>query len=120
MEKDSEIAGGAGVYPTKGLKDDTCELVKMYLSKSYRGKGIGKILMQKCIEEAKQQGYKKMYLETMPELKLAIPMYEKLGFTFLKGSLGNSGHTGCGVWMIKELTRTPKVEQVSALPHTQG
>ena len=103
VEIGGKVAGGAGIYPTKGLAADTCELVKMYLSKSARGKGLGKTLLQKCSDEAKQQGYKKIYLESMPELKLAIPMYEKFGFSFLKGPKGNSGHTGCDVWMIKEL-----------------
>ena len=103
VEKDGIIAGGAGIYPTSGLEADTCELVKMYLIKQARGLGLGKILLQKCIDEAKQQGFKKMYLESMPELKLAIPMYEKFGFRFLKGPQGNSGHTGCDVWMMKKL-----------------
>jgi hypothetical protein len=40
---------------TKGLEDDTCELVKMYLSKSARDKGLGKNITAKCIDEAKQQ-----------------------------------------------------------------
>jgi putative acetyltransferase len=102
-EMDGKVAGGAGIYPTAGLEYDTCELVKMYLVPQARGTGLGKTLLQKCIDEAKQQGYKKMYLESMPELKLAIPMYEKFGFTFLNGPRGNSGHTGCDVWMMKEL-----------------
>ena len=103
VEMDGIIAGGAGIYPTPGLEDDTCELVKMYLIKPARGMGLGKTLLQKCIDEAKRKGYRKMYLESMPELKIAIPMYEKFGFTFLKGPKGNSGHTGCDVWMMKEL-----------------
>lgn len=109
-EVDGNVAGGAGIYPTPGLETDTCELVKMYLLPQARGTGLGKTLLQKCIDEAKRQGYKKMYLETMPELKLAIPMYEKFGFTFLEGPRGNSGHTGCDVWMIKELPPFPEGE----------
>jgi len=100
---DDEVIGGAGIYATEGLPADTCELVKLYLMPIARGKGLGKLLMEYCIAEAKDQGYKKMYLETMPELISAIPMYEKLGFTYLTKSMGNSGHTGCDVWMIKEL-----------------
>jgi len=99
----NEVVGGAGIYPTDGLDYGTCELVKMYLSPAVRGKGVGKFLMEKCIATAKQSGYKKIYIETMPELKLAIPMYEKLGFIFLNKPMGNSGHTGCDVWMQKEL-----------------
>jgi putative acetyltransferase len=98
-----EIIGGGGIYPTANLPEGTCELVKLYLSPKGRGKGLGKLLMEKCITAAKELGYKKIYLETMPELTIAIPMYEKLGFTYLPAAQGNSGHTGCDVWMIKEL-----------------
>ena len=97
------IVGGAGIYRTEGLDDDTCELVKMYLSSTARGNGLGKLLLQKCLNAAKEAGYKKVYLETMPELVVAVPMYEKFGFTYLTGPLGNSGHNGCDIWMIKKV-----------------
>ncbi|MBK8495889.1 MAG: GNAT family N-acetyltransferase [Chitinophagaceae bacterium] len=100
---DSKIIGGAGVYPTENLPAGTCELVKLYLSPDVRGKGIGKLLLEKCIAAARELGYSKMYLETMPELTVAIPMYEKSGFTYLQESQGCSGHTGCDIWMIKDL-----------------
>ena len=102
-EIDGEIIGGGGIYPTANLPDGTCELVKLYLSPAGRGKGIGRSLMEKCITAAKEMGYTKIYLETMPELTIAIPMYERLGFTYLPAAQGSSGHTGCDVWMIKEL-----------------
>lgn len=102
-ESEGEIIGGGGIYPTANLPDGTCELVKLYLSPKGRGKGLGKLLMEKCIMAAKELGYKKIYLETMPELTIAIPMYEKMGFTYLPAAQGNSGHTGCDVWMIKDL-----------------
>ena len=98
-----DVLGGSGIYPTANLPEGTCELVKLYLSSKARGKGLGKTLLQKCITAAKEMGYKKIYLETMPELTIAIPMYEKLGFTYLPAAQGSSGHTGCDVWMIKEL-----------------
>ena len=98
-----KIAGGCGIYPTAGLDTDTCELVKFYLSREARGKGIGRILLNKCMEAAVQLSYHKVYIETMPELKVAIPMYEKAGFKMLPGPLGNSGHSGCDIWMIKQL-----------------
>ncbi len=104
-EQDGVIVGGSGVYPTEALPPDTCELVKFYLSPAARGKGTGKELLQRCMQAARDMGYKQMYLETMPELTIAIPLYEKHGFIYLPGALGNSGHTGCDVWMIKDLTR---------------
>jgi|SRR5665647_800449 len=97
------IAGGAGFYPTEGLPPSVCELVKMYISKEYRGRGWGNMLLQKCFDEARKQGYKKMYLESMPELNNAIAMYLKNGFNHIPTSLGNSGHTGCDVWMMRDL-----------------
>ena len=98
-----EIVGGGGIYPTEGLPEDTCELVKMYLSAKARGTGLGRTLIEKCIEQAKEKGFNKIYLETMPELKQALNIYAKFGFSYLTGPLGNSGHTGCSLWMLKEL-----------------
>jgi putative acetyltransferase len=102
-EIDGEMVGGGGIYPTDGLDDDTCELVKMYLLPQARGHGLGRLLIEKCIEAAREIGYKKIYLETMPELKQAMKVYEKFGFKYLNGPMGNSGHTGCSMWMLKEL-----------------
>jgi putative acetyltransferase len=102
-ELDGEIVGGGGIYPTDGLPDDTCELVKMYLLPQARGVGLGKLLIEKCIDQAKAKGFKKIYLETMPELKQALNVYAKFGFEYLKGPMGNSGHTGCSLWMLKEI-----------------
>lgn len=102
-EVDGEIVGGAGIYPTEGLDAQTCELVKMYLLPIARGKGVGRALMNKCIDFAKSQGYEQIYLETMPELSNAIHLYEKMGFKNLDGPLGQSGHFGCGIWMLKDI-----------------
>ena len=102
-EQDGSIVGGAGVYPTPGLPDGTCELVKMYLLPQARGTGLGKFLLHRCFDKALQLGYTHMYLETMPELTRAIPMYEQEGFRYLDGPMGNSGHFGCAIQMIREL-----------------
>ena len=104
IEENGIILGGGGIYPTQNLPADTCELVKLYLSNAARGKGLGKLLLEKCFAAARQTGYEKMYLETMPELNIAVPLYEKTGFTYLQAPLGNSGHDGCDIWMIKDLS----------------
>jgi putative acetyltransferase len=102
-EENGLMLGGAGIFPTKGLPNGVVELVKMYLSPASRGKGLGRLLISKCLQAAKTMDNKKVYLETMPELKKAVSVYEKFGFEFLKGPMGNTGHFGCDVWMIKEL-----------------
>ncbi|MCZ2460865.1 MAG: GNAT family N-acetyltransferase [Chitinophagales bacterium] len=102
-EINGEIAGGAGIYPTKGLPEGTCELVKMYLKPEARGLGLGRKLIEKCIEKAKELGYKNIYIESMPELRKALSIYARFGFEYLKGPMGNSGHCGCSLWMLKKL-----------------
>lgn len=102
-EYKNEIVGGAGIFPTPGLPDGTCELVKMYLIPQVRGIGLGRLLIQKCIETAVELGFHSIYLETMPELKKALSTYEKFGFIYLDKQLGNSGHFGCDLWMLKKL-----------------
>jgi len=104
-EEENKIVGGAGIYPTTGLPPDICELVKFYIRISNRGTGLGRILMEKCLSAAREKGFKYMYLETNPQLQLALKFYEKFGFEYLKGPLGNSGHYGCKMWMLKELPR---------------
>ena len=102
-EEDGVILGGVGIYPTEGLPEDTCELVKMYLVPSARNKGLGGLLINKSLEYAKEAGYKQVYLESMPELQKALSVYEKFGFEYLTGPMGNSGHFGCSRWMLKKL-----------------
>jgi putative acetyltransferase len=97
------LLGGGGIFPTGGLSGDTCELVKMYLRPEARGLGLGRTLIEKSLKAAQEAGFKKVYLETMPELKNALVAYEKLGFKYLDGPMGDSGHFGCGLWMLKEL-----------------
>lgn len=102
-EEDGVIIGGCGVFPTEGLPEGCAELVKFYLSTSQRGKGTGRLLMEKTFESARSLGYRMLYLESLPELSRAISLYEKAGFKFVTGPMGKSGHFGCKIWMIKDL-----------------
>lgn len=102
-EENGQILGGAGIFPSTGLPQGTCELVKMYLKPEARGKGLGRTLIDKCLAFAKGFGYIQVYIETMPELRKAVSVYEKYGFEYLNGPLGNTGHFGCDVWMLKRL-----------------
>ena len=100
---DEVIVGGCGIFPTENLPQGTCELVKLYLAKEARGTGLGKQLMEISLSWAKENGYTQVYLESMPELAKAVSIYEKVGFKALDHTLGNSGHCGCDIWMLKEL-----------------
>jgi len=75
--EDGSIVGAYGLYP---LEEYTCELRKMYLHKAYRGKGLGKLLLDDALSKARQLGFKKITLETASVLKEAIALYKGYGF----------------------------------------
>lgn len=103
IEEKGKIIGGAGVSQLENSEENICELQKMYFLQEARGKGIGYQLIQKCLDKAIAFGYDKCYLETLPEMVVAQSLYKKTGFEYLSAPIGNTGHTTCPVWMIKEL-----------------
>jgi putative acetyltransferase len=61
--------------------DTTCELKRMYLQAGYRGKGIGKAIMEKSIQGARSLGYTVMKLDTIGyKMPWAVKLYESYGF----------------------------------------
>jgi putative acetyltransferase len=102
-EEDGVLLGGCGVYPTEGLPAGYAELVKLYLTAATRGRGTGKMLMEKSFEAAADLGYTHLYLESFPQLAKAVSLYKKSGFETIDHSLGNSGHFACNIWMVKSL-----------------
>ena len=112
-ESEGKIVGGAGIFPTMGLPEGTCELVKMYLQPVVRGKGLGKMLIEKALDFARQAGFANVYIETMPELGKAMKVYEKFGFKYLDQQLGNSGHFGCKIWMLLTLPSSSSRDKFS-------
>ncbi len=103
LEVDGKLVGGSGIYPTEGLPAGCCELVKLYILPEARGKGYGRLLIHECFDIARRSGYQQVYLETLPELKMAMSLYQSCGFKYLGKPLGNSGHFGCDLWMLKDL-----------------
>ncbi|NTS42032.1 GNAT family N-acetyltransferase [Flavisolibacter sp. BT320] len=105
-EQHGKVVGGGGIFPSQGLPRDTCELVKMYLLPEVRGIGLGKKIITECIRFAKETGFENIYIETMPELGQAMKTYEKFGFQYLDGPMGETGHFGCDRWMLLQLKDT--------------
>ncbi len=103
LEHDNEVIGGGGIKPLQGENEQVCELQKMYVLPKGRGKGFGRKLFERCLLAAKDLGYEQCYLESDPGMTAAIRLYEQNGFKHLKGPLGATGHTACGIWMIKPL-----------------
>ncbi len=103
VESEGKIVGGAGVAPLENETEAICELQKMYFLPETRGLGIGGQIMDKCLQIAKDFGFKKCYLETMPFMHDAQKLYKKVGFESICSPMGSTGHTSCPVWMLKEL-----------------
>lgn len=102
-EYNGKIVGGCGIYPTVDLPVNYVELVKFYLLPESRGMGIGKQLLAQIFILAKKLDYKYLYLESFPELKGAIRIYDGVGFKQIDKPLGNSGHFACNIYMLKNL-----------------
>lgn len=103
VEQANEILGGAGIAPLKNGDPKVCELQKMYFLPKARGKGLGKKMIQRCLDFAKANQFKHCYIETMPNMEAAQKLYLKTGFTFIYHAMGDTGHSSCPIWMIKSL-----------------
>ncbi len=79
LNEDNQVIGGVGAAEFDGIPD-CAEIQKLYLDDSTKGKGYGKELMKIAEAWAKKVGYKQLYLETHSNLKVAMSLYEKLGF----------------------------------------
>ena len=103
IEENSIIKGGAGISQLKDEAYEICEFQKMYFDLSIRGKGIGSLMIEKCLNFAKQNKFKVCYIETMPNMLGAQKLYLKYGFEYIYSPMGNTGHYACPIWMIKSL-----------------
>lgn len=103
VEKDGQLIGGAGISQLQNEDESVCELQKMYFLPKTRGLGLGTEMMEKCLSAAKNFGYEKCYLETMPYMEAAQKLYKKSGFCYVCAPMGNTGHVACPVWMLKDL-----------------
>ena len=100
---DDKIIGGAGIAHLEKERTTICELQKMYFLPEARGLGLGKAMMEKCLGKAREFGYEKCYLETMPYMVDAQSLYKKSGFDYIASPMGNTGHNACPVWMLRDL-----------------
>lgn len=100
VEKNGVILGCGGYAQLTGADEKTCELRKMYYLPEARGSGLGSQMMKLCLQEARNDGYARCYLETVDAMSAAQKAYEKHGFEYLDGPMGATGHNSCGKWML--------------------
>jgi putative acetyltransferase len=77
-EYDGQLAGCVALHK---WDDGICEMKRLYLRPSFRGKGLGRAIAEKIIADASSIGYQRMRLDTIePLMKDAVELYRKLGF----------------------------------------
>ena len=103
IEENDEILGCAGIAQLENYEGNVCELQKMYFLETARGKGLGTKMMKVCLNRAREYGFEKCYLETMPYMKDAQKLYLKTGFRYIDAPMGNTGHFSCPIWMLLDL-----------------
>jgi len=72
-----EIVGSAALIKEP---NDVYELAKMAVTPAWRGKGISRLLIEKCLETARSWNAKKIMLYSNSQLQTALKLYEKYGF----------------------------------------
>jgi putative acetyltransferase len=103
VEHQGRVSGCGGMGPLADGPPDVCELRKMYFRPELRGTGMGTRLLAVILDAARQSGYRRCYLETLGNMDDARRLYQKHGFEVLDRPLGNTGHSGCNSWMIRNL-----------------
>ncbi len=79
-EVDGRPAGCVGVRPLPD-SEGVCEMKRLYVTPEERGHGVGAALAMAAIKAAKEIGYRKLMLDTLPNMRMAVKLYRELGFT---------------------------------------
>ena len=69
-----------GCVALRKFAQDSCEMKRLYVRPAFRGKGVGRMLVEKLISDAHSIGYTRMVLDTLPTMREAHDLYRQMGF----------------------------------------
>ncbi|MBO9709311.1 MAG: GNAT family N-acetyltransferase [Caulobacter sp.] len=90
-----------GCVALLAMDDGGFEIAKMTVAESARGEGVGRRLMEACVDQAEAEGAPRLYLETNSRLTPALSLYQSAGFVQLPPA--DTPYARCDVWMERRL-----------------
>jgi len=81
--ENGELLGGSGIARIPNQDKNQCELQRMFLSK--------------------EAIYDLVYIETFANMHEAIKLYERSGFEYINGAIGDTGHFSCDKFLVKKI-----------------
>jgi ribosomal protein S18 acetylase RimI-like enzyme len=70
----------AGCIALRPLGEGRCELKRLYVRPAFRGRGVGRLLVERALVVASEVGHRFVCLDTLPSMAAAIALYRSLGF----------------------------------------